>query len=170
MNLKSKSPQPIKMIFGLGNPGSIYQNTYHNAGYLFLGWLIKHKSSELKNLILIKSPVFMNESGLAVKAALQRFKIKPAALVVAHDDSDIVFGKFKLSFGRNSAGHHGVESIIKILKTKNFWRLRIGVRKENVVRQKAGLFILKNFHRGDIKKLEETFKKALPSLYQLTKT
>lgn len=163
---------PIKMIIGLGNPGSAYKNTYHNAGYLFLDWFNK-KTGSRNNLILIKSPVFMNESGPTVKAALQRFKIKPAALLVAHDDSDITLGNFKLSFGRNSAGHHGIESVIKNLKTKNFWRLRIGIRplikaslpaEVRQRRMKAGDFVLKKLNLEGQKNLERVFERVLPRI------
>ena len=135
-------------IIGLGNPGSQYASTYHNVGWLALDHLMetatqtmslvqkgKQKNFEFfkfindHNLIFIKPLTFMNESGKAVAASLKYFKIKPEEILVVHDDSDIELGKLKLSFGRGAAGHHGIESIIKILKTKNFSRLRIGIRR-----------------------------------------
>jgi len=89
----------------------------------------------------------MNESGKAVKEAVKYFRAKPEEILIIHDDSDIELGKYKISFGRGSAGHQGVESIIKSLGTKNFWRLRIGIRRTK--RKKAGEFVLKKITPAD---------------------
>ncbi len=163
-----------RLIVGLGNPGGEYDQTYHNVGFSFLGHLtdglspprwqaVKGKNfkySELNNSILIKPLVFMNDSGKAVKAALKYFstktKIKPQEILIIHDDSDIELGKYKLSFGRGSAGHRGVQSIIKALGSDQFWRLRIGIRKINL-RKKAGDFVLKKISPVDRRVLEKTF-------------
>src|SRR3990172_8828107 len=131
--------QDIKLIIGLGNPGKEYEKTYHSAGFLFVDYLLKnpsisnfHPPASGGGLISkpLKSDVYMNESGKFVKKALQKYQIKPEEILITHDDSDIEIGKYKISFGRGSAGHNGVESIIKALKTKNFWRLRVGIRKK----------------------------------------
>lgn len=103
----------------------------------------------------------MNQSGNFVKTILNKYKINPEKLLIAQDDSDIEIGKYKLSFGRGSAGHKGIESIIKSLKTKNFWRLRIGIRKTTKgERPKAEDFVLKKISAFDYKKLESVFKEA----------
>ena len=127
----------IKLIIGLGNPGKEYDRTRHNAGFLFIDALESKnfpptedvpKGQKNKKIILAKSESFMNESGKAVAAAIKFYKLKPENILVAHDDIDILWGTFKFSFGRSSAGHKGVESIIKALKSKNFWRIRIGIQ------------------------------------------
>ena len=186
------SPKTIKLIIGLGNPGRKYENTYHNAGFLFVDYLqngkwqmangpLRRSDSEASKWL--KSNVYMNESGGFVKKALKQHGAKPEELLVAHDDSDIELGKFKLSFGRGSAGHKGVESTIKVLGTKNFWRLRIGIRptadkrgpsarinadgisgnrRKNPRKSawlKAEKFVLKKIALRDKKILEETFEK-----------
>lgn len=100
----------------------------------------------------------MNQSGNFVKAALKKYKIKPEEILIAHDDSDIELGKYKISFGRGSAGHNGVQSIIDALKTKNFWRLRIGIGCE-LTRTKAIDLVLKKINKKDFEILSQEFKK-----------
>ena len=170
----------IKIIVGLGNPGEKYAATYHNAGILFIDYLIdkipakikiqklKIKNSEFikfNSLIFAKPLIFMNESGKAVKAALDYFKLKPGEMLIAHDDSDIELGKYKISFARGSAGHKGIESIIKSLGTKNFWRLRIGIRNKKATgyrlqatRLKAGELVLKKIKKDDWITLQKVFE------------
>ncbi len=173
-----------QLIIGLGNPGEKYEKTYHNAGFLLIDFLVENVSGPLsrstfesnssrtkqfsyfksKNFILAKPLTFMNESGRAVKSALDYFGMEPAHLLVAHDDSDIELGKYKLSFGRSSAGHRGVESVIASLKTKNFSRIRIGVRKRPkhaglLSRTKAGDLVLKKITKKDTEILEKVFAK-----------
>ena len=174
-----------RLIIGLGNPGKKYEKTYHNAGFLFIDYLTDSQQPNRPIAKLLKSDVFMNQSGNFVKTAFKKFavksgKIKPEELLIAHDDSDIELGKYKISFGRSSAGHKGVESIIKGLKTKNFWRLRIGVRETSLPaglsvesqrakaglpaearRAKAGEFVLKKFNKKNFEILNKTFEEII---------
>ena len=150
-----------KIVIGLGNPGEEYEKTYHNVGFLFIKYLINKKPT---NSELIKSDVYMNESGKFVAKIMQKTGVKPEELLVVHDDSDIELGKYKLSFGRGSAGHKGAESIIKSLGTKNFWRLRIGIRKVSsikyqVLRKKAEEFVLRKISKADLEILNQVFWK-----------
>lgn len=105
-------------IVGLGNPGKEYELTRHNTGRLALADFARdHK--------VIFPDTFMNKSGKAVKPLI---KSKKAAekLIVVHDDLDLPLGRFKIVFGRDSAGHKGVESVIRAIKTKDFIRIRVG--------------------------------------------
>ncbi len=172
----------IKVLIGLGNPGQDFKNTYHNAGYLFVDYFSKNVQSPVKTF---KSEVFMNQSGLFAKKILKKYGLKPAEILVAHDDSDIEISRYKISFGRGSAGHKGVESVIKNLKTKNFWRLRIGIRPAEKRRTKAGLplpagrqapiterakageFVLKNLSAADKKNLEKVFGEIAKIIFSL---
>ncbi len=169
-----------RLIIGLGNPGKEYKKTYHNIGLSAIDFLKitkfqisaskKFEYAKINGRIFVKPLSFMNESGKTVAETIKYFsakseKIKTEEILVVHDDSDIELGKYKLSFGRTSAGHLGVESIIKELKTKNFWRLRIGVRKKTglsakIQRTKAGEFVLKKISSPDMK----IFNILLPSL------
>ena len=170
----------IKCIIGLGNPDKKYERTYHNVGSMFIDYWINKDRTITKNqksknfeytktdsLIFIKPLTFMNESGGAVKSALKYFGFEPGETLVVHDDSDIELGNFKFSFGRGSAGHKGIESIIRNLKTKNFWRLRIGIRPPkndgpiDAKRRKAAEFVLKKISETGQKAIEFVFEKAL---------
>jgi len=166
----------LKLFIGLGNPGREYVHTYHNVGHSFIDFL-NAKRCALRDLL--KSPVYMNESGRFVVQELKREGVKPEELLTIHDDSDLELGEFKLSFGRGSAGHKGVQSIIDALKTKNFWRLRIGVRnagglvrrspneallRQRLRRAKAGDFVLKKIAKSDAAVLERVFSQALAKI------
>lgn len=152
----------IKLIIGLGNPGKEYENTRHNVGFLFIDALAKQIPEV--GLRMVKSQTFMNKSGAAVLSLAKQYKIKPENILIVHDDIDISWGKFKFSFGRSSAGHKGVESIIKTLKTKNFWRLRIGIQPNLKKRVKADKIILKKFTSRRLEELNKTIKNAIPEL------
>ncbi len=149
-----------RLIIGLGNPGKKYAKTYHNVGFLAADYLSKSQAADAKYRVL-KSVVYMNQSGLFVTKALKKTGIKPKEILIAHDDSDIELGKYKFSFGRGSAGHKGVESIIQSLGTKSFWRLRIGIRK--ITKKKADEFVLKKITKKDLKTLEWVFGEVLNS-------
>ena len=151
----------LKLIIGLGNPGKEYQNTYHNVGHLFVGYLEEHPLAGIKSL---RSDVFMNLSGNFVLRALKHNNAEPDELLIAHDDSDLPIGKYKIDYGRGSAGQKGVEDIQNALKTKDFWRLRIGIRPpQEKIRQKAGAFVLKKISSANkevfVKLFEEITKK-----------
>ncbi|MBT9171017.1 MAG: Peptidyl-tRNA hydrolase [Actinobacteria bacterium] len=150
-----------RIIIGLGNPGKKYERTYHNVGFLAIDYFA-NLQLPIINYQLLKSNVYMNQSGNFVKAALKKYKIKPEEILIVHDDSDIELGKYKISFNRGSAGHNGVQSIIDALKTKNFWRLRIGIRKVSSIkyqesRKKAGEMVLKKIDRENFKIFKKLF-------------
>jgi PTH1 family peptidyl-tRNA hydrolase len=160
-----------KIVIGLGNPAKEYANTYHNVGFLFIDYLKSDpKLSPFErspvgrqthpNLQILKSETYMNESGEFVAKALKKSGAKPAGLLVIHDDSDIELGKYKLSFGRGSAGHKGIESVIKSLGAKNFWRLRIGIRPK-ATRKKAEKLVLRKITNADLKVLNQVFEKII---------
>ncbi|MEK7506564.1 MAG: aminoacyl-tRNA hydrolase, partial [Patescibacteria group bacterium] len=124
----------MKLIIGLGNPGKEYQNARHNVGFAVVEKIAGTIGAELKLdkkmnatvakgkledmlVVLAKPQTFVNKSGEAVKKLAKSYKLKTKNLIVIHDDLDIEFGNFKLSFGKNSGCHRGVESIIKALKT-----------------------------------------------------
>lgn len=162
----------FKLVIGLGNPDKKYENTYHNAGFLFVDYLTEKKEVDWKKIktfqfcksggiIFAKPLVYMNTSGMAIKDALSYFKLKPETALVVHDDSDIHIGSYKLAYGRGAGGHHGVESIIESLGTENFWRLRIGIRPlltgNKKHREKAEEFVLKKISAKHAEELEKAF-------------
>lgn len=153
------------LIVGLGNPGIKYAGTRHNIGFEAVDRLAKENSFpdfKLQNrfqaettegtisgrkAILAKPRTFMNNSGQAVKALADYYKIKD--LFVIHDDIDLPLGEIKASKNRGSAGHKGVESIIEQLKTKDFGRIRIGICPEEGKPENVEDFVLQKFNRTD---------------------
>lgn len=175
------------LIVGLGNPGKEYMETRHNAGRLAL--LHFQKVSDLpdfsenkkffslvsegrigkEKVVLALPETMMNASGKAVAALTAFYKIKPDHILVVHDDADIIFGKTKLSFAKSSAGHRGVESIKKILKTEKFWRVRIGIQPSAKKHVPAMDLVLRKFKPAELKELVKLNKKIANGLeYFLT--
>lgn len=171
----------MKIVVGLGNPGDKYTNSRHNAGWIFLDdyienptWQENKKFNALiyKDLdtLYVKPLTFMNNSGESVRKILDYYKLLPKTLgvitkknqdlnddlIVIHDELDLEFSKNKISQGSGSAGHRGVDSIINHLKTKNFTRLRIGIKNE-LLKTKIPTenFVLQNFSKEELEKLKE---------------
>jgi len=136
--------QDIVMVVGLGNPGSDYENTRHNAGALFVEALARAAGQTLRpekkyhglyariqwqglDLHLLNPTTFMNRSGLAIKALADFFKIQPQQILVAHDELDLPPGTAKLKKGGGHGGHNGLRDTIAHLSTNDFQRLRIGI-------------------------------------------
>ncbi|NIT04437.1 aminoacyl-tRNA hydrolase [Candidatus Saccharibacteria bacterium] len=121
----------MKLIVGLGNPGKEYHNTRHNVGQWFID-AARDQRPEIRDQVkLYKTSVFMNESGREVKKLVTNYSLPTTNLLIVHDDLDLDPGKWKLQFGRSSAGHKGVQSVVDELRTQDFWRLRIGIGKPN---------------------------------------
>lgn len=135
----------MKWIFvGLGNPGGEYAKTRHNAGRVTLeAFRIAHDFPEwgykktydalvskgevlLQEILLVEPETYMNESGRSLVSLVKSAK-QAAQTVIFHDDIDLPLGTWKLSFDRGSGGQKGVESIMAVIKTKAFIRVRIGI-------------------------------------------
>ncbi len=156
----------IKLIYGIGNEEKKFSSTKHNLGkeiikyYFFSPQKLNYSLFEkYNNLILSTNLGYINEAGKGLKELILKFKIKPESVLVIHDDADLIFPLFKISFGTGSAGHKGVDSIIQNLKTKNFWRFRIGI--QNKKRLPAEEIVLKKWsitERKILRKIQEKFK------------
>ena len=155
MEFKSKS---IKLIIGLGNPEIKYQNTYHNVGRQFIKYIKENPRTACYQSFA--TDCSMNQSGLFVQKTLNYYHFNPENLLIVHDDSDITLGKYKFSFSRSSAGHKGINSVIQNLNTKNFWRLRIGIRPKEY-RGKAEKFVLKKISAQNREVLKTTFQEII---------
>jgi len=136
------------VILGLGNPGKEYEKTRHNAGRMLVELLAKKEDfpeftlrkaggvpslvSEGKlgkqKVLLALPEIYMNTSGKAAKT-LVKSKKAAAELLVVRDDIDLPLGVIKMTFGRGAGGHHGVESVMRAVGTKDFAQLKIGVSK-----------------------------------------
>lgn len=154
------------LIVGLGNPGKKYEKTRHNVGFRVINELEKQIFDF--DTFLLKPDNYMNNSGRAVKKYLTYNKISPGNLIVIHDDIDLPFETVKISKDSSSAGHKGVQSIIDTLGTKDFTRIRIGIKQitdppsgEASRKQKTEKFVLENFTKTEEEKLPEIIKKAV---------
>jgi PTH1 family peptidyl-tRNA hydrolase len=175
LNAMKQTPQiSMHLLVGLGNPGAEFEHTYHNVGFLALDaiaaetenapvWKAHRKLfsyAHAGEVVLVKPLTFMNESGIAVAEALKKFGADATELTVLHDESDLVVGDFKISIGKNAAGHRGVQSIIDHLGTNEFQRVRIGIRPAHEpTRKKASAFVLSEITKKDREILEKVFKK-----------
>ncbi len=171
----------MKLIIGLGNPGSEYETTRHNVGFLFLDTLkaslgfpdfVSEKkfaslvSAGMKageKTLFVKPDTFMNRSGEAVSALMNFFKLTPTDITVVHDDLDLPFGTWKVATDSGAAGHNGVADIIRRLGTKEFRRIRIGIGRPEGDRDPAD-YVLDRFTPEEEQKLQEIFEEAMKNI------
>lgn len=172
----------MHLIVGLGNPEKEYEGTRHNAGFLVIDKLLADSESETKfdkksnadvakstinkkRVLLAKPLTYMNNSGIAVRALLDFYKLKPEDLIVIHDDKDIPLGETRVQTDRGPAGHNGVKSIIEHLGTKNFMRIRVGVAPAAQTEIKdTGNFVLGKFTKEEIKKLKKVIENTVKEI------
>lgn len=194
----------MKLIVGLGNPGEKYERTRHNLGFMVLDELLekfepvdktfwdnnKNLKSELKllpaksqklnatsRILLAKPTTFMNNSGFAVSKVLSFYKIAPFELIVIHDDLDLPFGKIRVRFGGASGGHRGVESIINVLGTDKFLRVRLGIGKSGKINderrttngERVSRYVLSTFASNERGKVKTMIKETLRTINLILK-
>lgn len=164
----------MKVVVGLGNPGQTYANTRHNIGFTVVDEILKtyHGSPQYnkkfeaiiysldKDRLLVKPQTSMNVSGKSVNRIVNFYKVKPEDLLVVHDDVDLEFGDIRHQFGKSSAGHNGVQSVIDAVGSEKFGRVRIGIGRPHPQvggRQEIDKWVLQNFSENtvDVAKLIE---------------
>ncbi len=138
----------VKMIVGLGNPGSKYNDTKHNIGFMAIDRIVKNLDvnfTEDKNfkaeigsdfingekIYFIKPTTFMNNSGIAVKALLTYYNISIKDMIIIYDDLDMEVGKIRFRQKGSAGGHNGIKSIIAHLGTQEFDRIKVGIGRPN---------------------------------------
>ncbi|WP_239364783.1 aminoacyl-tRNA hydrolase [Snodgrassella communis] len=134
----------LRLIVGLGNPGSEYEHTRHNIGFDFIDELAKLWKTSLKEekkffgqvarvnlnegeVWLLKPLTFMNKSGTAVQALAKFYKILPEEILIIHDELNIPCGQVRFKKGGSNGGHNGLKDIQAWLGTAEFYRLRLGI-------------------------------------------
>lgn len=168
----------MKLIVGLGNPGSEYACSRHNVGFMAVDELAhRHSFSEFKEkfkgliaageiagekIYLLKPQTYMNLSGESVLAVCSFYKIKPQDIIVFHDDMDLDIARVKVKTDGGSGGHNGIKSIDAHIGV-NYTRVRIGIskpeRKEQVVD-----WVLSRFKTDELEKLSALFQKMSDSM------
>ena len=136
----------VRLIVGLGNPGTKYAGNRHNIGFMCVDRFAQDnsltftRSSRAKiaegriaghDIVLAKPQTFMNNSGVSVSGLVRKFKVKIENLIVIHDDLDLPLGRIRIRLGGSSAGHKGINSIVQYIGNQEFIRVRIGIGRPN---------------------------------------
>jgi peptidyl-tRNA hydrolase, PTH1 family len=155
----------LKLIVGLGNPGSKYLLTRHNLGFMVLDELAEiHRIDVTKkkfgalvgegvlagvSIVLVKPQTFMNLSGTAVRELFVFYKPEPKDLLVIHDDLDLEPGVVRIKLGGGAGGHRGLKSIIDCLGCPDFVRIRLGIGKP-ALKDRTESYVLERFAAGEL--------------------
>jgi peptidyl-tRNA hydrolase, PTH1 family len=165
----------MRLVVGLGNPGTRYSRNRHNIGFVianavarrygfsayrdrFKGEIAEGTVAGDKRLLL-KPQTFMNDSGEAVLAAMSFYKIRPDEILVIHDELDLRPGKVRVKRGGGSAGHNGLRSIDALVGA-DYWRLRIGIGHPGV-KELVHPYVLQNFPAEEVKLWVEPLVEAV---------
>lgn len=176
----------IRLVVGLGNPGSEYEGTRHNAGAFFVDELARRVGASLTqeskffgatariqlgshDLRLLVPSTYMNRSGKAVAALANFYRITPEEILIAHDELDIAPGQARFKFGGGHGGHNGLRDIIPSLGgSKDFHRLRVGIGHPGHASKVSGYVLSKpsSADRQAIDAIIEDAADALPLLLE----
>lgn len=165
----------MKAIIGLGNPGSKYEKTKHNIGFMAIEQICALQHVEMKRtdfeaevgsfflngekILLIKPLTFMNESGRAVGPLLTYYNISLEDTLVIYDDLDLAVGKVRLRKKGSAGGHNGIKSLIAHLKTEQFYRIKVGIGRPKG-NQSVVHHVLAHFDTEDQLQITKAIKKA----------
>ena len=171
----------IRLIVGLGNPGSEYEQTRHNAGFWFIDNLAyRMNASALKKearfqslagrvriggqeIWLMEPQTFMNLSGRAVGALARFYRISVEEILVVHDELDIAAGVVRLKKGGSTGGHRGLNDIVSAMGSQDFWRLRLGIGHPRTTNPKMAVidYVLQRPGNDEQNLINESIERAL---------
>ena len=173
------------LLVGLGNPGTQYENTRHNVGFLVADELAERQNAPIQRLkfkaltnlltisgekVLVMKPVtYMNLSGEAVRQAVDFYKIPPERALVVSDDTALVVGRLRIRKGGSAGGHNGLKNIIQHLGTDQFPRVRVGVGEKPHPDYDMADWVLSKFAGEDLKTITEAIRKAADAVECLLK-
>ncbi len=174
----------VKLFAGLGNPGTKYENTRHNFGFMALDAIASAERLEFKNwndvadisfydspsgkVFLLKPMTYMNLSGQPLSAFMKYYKIKPEEICVFYDDFSIPLGQYRARLSGSAGGHNGISSIIEHLHTDVFARLKLGIGPLPEF-MKMPDFVLSRFQPEEKNKIEEIKKTAVSFFTEVNK-
>lgn len=163
------------LVVGLGNPGSEYSHTRHNAGFMVVQSLARRWRLQLKTrayrsrltetkrsrstVILALPQTYMNLSGQAVGALLAGYRLKPENLIVVYDDLDLDLGQVRVRGSGSPGSHKGMQSVVQAIGTQDFPRVRVGIGPKPEGREAAD-YVLEDFPPEEIEKLQPALEKA----------
>jgi PTH1 family peptidyl-tRNA hydrolase len=165
-----------KAVFGLGNPGLPHALTRHNIGFEVVDLYREvHRSRQkgriegsalvysLDDLLLVKPLTYMNDSGFAVRAVLEKNRLKPSDALVVYDDLDLDLGRIRILAAGGAGSHKGMQSVIRALGTEGIPRLRIGIEIET--REESGsVFVLDRFSRNEWSQVLPAVRRAVEAI------
>lgn len=178
MFFKKKSAGPVDfLVVGLGNPGIQYEHTRHNAGFMLLDALAESLGVKVdrarfraycgegkladKRVLLMKPQTFMNNSGEAVREAMQFYKLTPDRVLVLFDDISLPVGGLRVRRNGGAGGQNGVKSIIALCGGEGFPRIKMGIGAKPHPDYDLADWVLSKFTKDDLKLIDETAKKAV---------
>ena len=161
-----------KVAVGLGNPGSQYERTRHNLGFLVIDRYIERSRREPERLecdmailrrvgqiVLAKPTTYMNRSGMAVGQIIEMTHLTPQECLIVYDDYALPFGMLRARPRGGPGGHHGMESIIAVLGTEEIPRLRLGIGTDSPLEDLTD-HVLGEFTSEEEKQLDEFLARA----------
>lgn len=167
------------VVLGLGNPGEKYQDTRHNFGAAIVKVVASRHGLRLgkeslasiwgrgtaagRPVVLALPQTFMNRSGQAAAQVLNYFKLGPERLIAVHDDLDLPLGRLKLSRGGGAGGHRGVASLVQVLGTPDFARLKVGIGRPRYD-EPVERYVLAGFYADQSERFENTLEEAADCL------
>jgi PTH1 family peptidyl-tRNA hydrolase len=173
----------MKVLIGLGNPGSKYVTTRHNIGFLFLDWLAqtKYNQSNFQNqkkfqaetleiqtneekLLLVKPTTFMNLSGDSYSKIKNYYNLENSDITIIYDDIDLDFADYRYREKGSAGTHNGMRSILQHSETHEIPRLRLGINSEIREHYQLSDFVLANFSKDELSQLSNFFEKAYQKL------
>jgi len=173
-----QTPGPV-LVLGLGNPGARYAGTRHNLGYAVTGLVAErhglgltrsgHKSLWGKGrvagreVIIAQPQTYMNLSGEAAQSLVSYYGLEPGSLIVVHDDLDLPLGRLKVAIKGGPGGHKGVASIIALVGSEFFGRLKVGIGRPRF-EESTEKFVLSGFYADQREKVVETVQDAADCL------
>lgn len=175
----------MRLIAGLGNPGSKYEWTRHNCGFFVIDEIARRAGRELRlsecqaltsratlsgeSVILAKPQTYMNLSGSSVRGLVDKYEIEaPSDILVISDELALPIGQIRLRRSGSAGGHNGLRSIIASLGSNEFYRLRIGIAPEHQISD-AAAFVLAEFTRREREILSEVTARAADAVDVLLK-
>ena len=169
----------MKLIVGLGNPGSEYAKTKHNVGWMFVdrmaerigatGWKEKEKGMVAEGrvgaekVLLVKPMTYMNNSGECVDPLMRWYKLGPEDVLVVHDDMDIPAGTIRIRKKGSAGGHNGIKSLIAHIGSEKFIRVRIGIGRPLPGRTVIN-HVLEPFAAEDVPRIAEAIEYLQPAV------
>lgn len=164
------------IVVGLGNPDRELSNTRHNIGFMAVDYIAKQLDAKLKNLkfksvcaqvvfarkkvLLLKPQTYMNCSGIAVKQAMDFYKIPPERVIIIFDDTSLDVGKLRIKRKGSHGGHNGIKHIIYLAGEDTFPRIKVGIGKKPDPRWDLKDWVLSSFKPGEEETLSKTMEKV----------